>query len=227
KQGFFKVFSGTDPYDESRALAGWGNWELLAPGASYKLYPCCYSTHYAVEATRNLVRRHGPFDPRAVARVDSQTSEFGLAHTNRPAPDGPLDAKFSVQYCVARARVEGRAVLEHFEGNAYLDPVVQDLPKRVHASPYSGKPFAAADPFDAEVKITLTDGRTFSEKVDRPLGRTADNPITYEDMKAKFENCASRVLAPDAVARACRAIESLETLGSIRELTALLVPAAA
>ena len=227
KQGFFKVFGGSDPCDESRALSGWGDWELLAPGASYKLYPCCYSTHSAVEATRNLVRRHGPFDPRTVARVDSWTSESGLAHTDRPDPNGPLEAKFSVQYCVTRALLEGKVVLEHFEGDAHRDPAAQDLLKRVHASPYTGKPFAADDPFDAEVKITLNDGRTFSEKVDRPLGRTSDNAIAYEDMKAKFENCAGRLLTPEAVARACHAIESLETLATVRELTALLAPPAA
>ncbi len=221
KQGFFNLF-GVGKVDAARALEGWGNWEIVNPGASYKLYPCCYSTHSAVEATLNLVRRHGPFDARAVARIDSLTPMQGLAHTDRPDPDSPLAAKFSVQYCVARAALDGKVVLEHFEGDAHREPAVRDLLKRVRAMPYSGKPFAVDDPFDAEVTITLTDGRSFTEKVDRPLGRTSDNAIAYEHMKAKFENCAARVLAPAAVAAACRALESLEKLGSTRELTALL-----
>jgi 2-methylcitrate dehydratase PrpD len=208
--------------DAARALEGWGHWEIVNPGASYKLYPCCYSTHSAVEATLNLVRRHGPFDARAIARIDSLTPRQGLAHTDRPDPDSPLAAKFSVQYCVARAALDGKIVLEHFEGDAHREPAVRELLKRVRATPYTGKPFADDDPFDAEVTITLTDGRTFTEKVDRPLGRTSDNAIAYEDMKAKFENCAARVLAPAAVAAACRALESLEKLASARELTALL-----
>ena len=226
KQGFFNLF-GVGKVDAARALEGWGNWEIVNPGASYKLYPCCYSTHSAVEATLNLVRRHGPFDARAVARIDSLTPRQGLAHTDRPDPDSPLAAKFSVQYCVARAALDGKVVLEHFEGDAHREPAVRDLLKRVRATPYTGKPFADDDPFDAEVTITLTDGRTFTEKVDRPLGRTSDNAIAYEDMKAKFENCAARVLAPAAVAAACRALESLEKLGSTRELTALLEAAGA
>ena len=221
KQGFFNLF-GVGKVDAARALEGWGSWEIVNPGASYKLYPCCYSTHSAVEATLNLVRRHGPFEARAVARIDSLTPRQGLAHTDRPDPDSPLAAKFSVQYCVARAALDGKVVLEHFEGDAHREPAVRDLLKRVRATPYTGKPFADDDPFDAEVTITLTDGRTFTEKVDRPLGRTSDNAIAHEDMKAKFENCAGRVLAPAAVAAACRALESLEKLGSTRELTALL-----
>jgi hypothetical protein len=58
--------------------------------------------------------------------------------------------------------------------------------------------------------------------VDRPLGRTTDNPIAPEHMKAKFEDCAGRVLEPKAVKKACQAIESLEKLATARELTALL-----
>ena len=226
KQGFFKVFNGEGNYDAARALEGWKDWEIASPGASYKLYPCCYSTHAAVEAALNLVRRHGPFDARAVARVDSWTPARGLAHTDRPDPDSVLAAKFSVQYCVARALMHGKVVLEHFEGDAWRDPAVRELLPRVHAAPYTGKPFADDDPFDAEVKVTLTDGRTFSEKVDRPLGRTSDNPIPPEYLKAKFENCASRVLAPQAVAAVCSGIESLEQVGSMREFTRLLEPAA-
>jgi 2-methylcitrate dehydratase PrpD len=226
KQGFFNVFCGAGHYDATRALEGWGDWEIVAPGASYKLYPCCYNTHSAIEATLNLVRRHGPFDASAVARIDSFTSERGLAHTDRPDPNSALEAKFSVQYCVARAALDGKVVLEHFDGDAWREPAVRDLLKRVHAAPYTGKLFADDDPFDAEVKITLTDGRTFSEKVDRPLGRTSDNPIAREHMTAKFENCAARVLTPGAVTAACRALESLEKLGATRDLTKLLEPAA-
>ena len=78
--------------------------------------------------------------------------------------------------------------------HAHREPAVRNLQKRVHAAPYTGKLFADDDPFDSEVTITLADGRTFTEKVDRPLGRTSDNAIAHEHMKAKFENCAARVL---------------------------------
>ena len=227
KQGFFNVFAGPGHYDTAPALADWGEWEIVAPGASYKLYPCCYSTHAAVEAALNLVRRHGPFDARAVARVDSWTPAPGLAHTDRPEPDSALAAKFSVQYCVARALLHGRVVLEHFEGDSWRDPAVRELLARVHAAPYAGKPFTDDDPFDAEVKVTLADGRSFSEKVDRPLGRTSDNPIAPEQLKAKFENCASRVLSPQAAAAAWRRIDALEESGPLRDFTRLLEPAAA
>jgi 2-methylcitrate dehydratase PrpD len=226
KQGFFNVFNGPGNYDAARVLEGWGDpLDIVTPGASYKQYPCCYSAHPAIEAALNLVRRHGPFDSRVIARVESWTAAVRLAHTDRPDPNSALDAKFSVQYCVARALLDGKVVLGHFEGSAYRDPVVRDLLRRVHAVPFTGKRFSSADPFDAEVKVTLTDGRTFSAAVEYPLGRTSANPIAPEHLKAKFENCAVRVLEPDAAAVASRAIGSFEEVESLRDFTRLIEPA--
>lgn len=92
----------------------------------------------------------------------------------------------------------------------------------MHAAPYVGTPFSKDDPFDAEVAVTLKDGRTFIEKVDRPRGRTSDNPIPPEQLRAKFESCALRVLAPWSVSAVYRAIEELDDLASVSDLTRLL-----
>lgn len=225
KQGYFNVFNGPGNYDASRILEGWGNpLDIVDPGASYKLYPCCYSAHSAVEAALDLARQHGLFDADSIARVDTWTHERGLAHTDRPDPASALDAKFSVQYCVARALLDGKVVLEHFEGDAWRDPAIRGFLRRVHAAPYTGKLFSPDDPFDAEVKVTLASGNAYSRKVDRPLGRTTDNPIPADRIKAKFENCAGQVLKPEAVDAVSRAVEALDQGRPVVELTRLLVP---
>ena len=225
KQGFFNVFNGAGNYDATRILEGWGApLDIVAPGASYKQYPCCYSTHAAVEAALNLVREHGTFDASAVARVDSWTPARGLAHTDRPDPRNALEAKFSVQYCVARALLHGKVVLEHFEGEACHDPAVRALLPRVQAAAFAKERVTSDNPFNAEVRVTLTDGTVLRASVDQPLGRTAATPVAPAQMKAKFENCAQRVLAPDAVAAALRAIDAFEDLDSVREFTTLLEP---
>jgi 2-methylcitrate dehydratase PrpD len=229
KQGFFKVFNGDGNYDVAPIVESWGTpLDIVVPGASYKQYPCCYSTHAAIEAALNLVLEHGgPFDPAAIARVDSWTHATRLMHTDRPDPTSALEAKFSVQYCVARALVDGKVVLEHFDEDAYRDPPMRALLTRVHAAPYTKAMFDPEDPFDAEVKVTLTDGRSFTAHVDRPLGRTSDVPIPAGNIRAKFENCAARVLSPKAVAAVTRSIEAFEEVKSVREFTKLLEPSTA
>ena len=226
QQGFFNVFNGPGNYDAGRILVTWSQpLDLIAPGACYKQYACCAGAHAAIDASLTLVRQHGLFDADAIARVDSWTAARRLAHTNRPAPNSALDAKFSVQYCVARALLHGKVVFEHFEGDAYRDPVVHGLLPRIHAAAFTTTQFPPDNHNGAEVKVTLVDGRTFSAKVDRALGRTAQNPIPLEQLQAKFEDCALRVLAPEAVARVARMIDGFEELGSVREFTALLEPA--
>ncbi|OGA06410.1 MAG: hypothetical protein A2W68_15725 [Betaproteobacteria bacterium RIFCSPLOWO2_02_64_14] len=229
KQGFFKVFNGDGNYDLASIVESWGTpLDIVVPGASYKQYPCCYSTHAAIEAALNLVREHGgPFDPATIARVDSWTHATRLMHTDRPEPNSSLAAKFSVQYCVARALVNGKVVLEHFDEDAWRDPMMRALLPRVHAAPYTKELFDPEDPFDAEVSVTLTDGRSFTAHVDRPPGRTSEIPIPPENIRAKFEDCASRVLPPKAVAAVTRAIEAFEEVQSVREFTKLLEPATA
>ncbi len=226
QQGFFKVFNGPDQYDASRIMEGWGEpFDIVTPGACYKQYPCCASTHAAVDATLDLVRGHGPFEPGAIARIDTWTSAQRLAHTNRPLPESALDAKFSVQYCVARALLHGKVVFEHLEGDAYRDPQVRGLLPRIHAAPYAEGQFAAGNHVGAEIKISLADGRAFSARVECPLGRTSQNPISPEAMQAKFDDCAARVLAPQAITAVSIMIGAFEEVAAIRDFTALLEPA--
>lgn len=223
KQGFFNVFNGKGQYEAARILDGWGEpYDIVSPGASYKLYPCCYSTHAAIQAALDLVQAHGRFDPDAIAQVESRTSTRALAHTDRPDPRSELDAKFSVQYCVARALMDGRVVLEHFEQDAYLEPAVRRLLTRVRAAPYTGVPYCVDDPFDAELDVTMVDGRRFTAKVDRPLGRTAENPIPMARIRDKFDNCSRRVLSPEAAAAVVRAVDQLDRMASVSEFMSLL-----
>ncbi len=223
KQGFFNVYNGAGHYDAARALERWAApLDIVEPGASYKLYPCCYSAHSAIEAALNLVRAHGAFAGVAITRIDILTAAARLAHTDRPDPQSDLEAKFSVQYCVARALLQGAVVLEHFEADAWRDPAVRALLPRVHAAPYTGRQFRSDDPFDAEVRVTLADGRALAAEVEYPLGRTSTNPIPPAQMRAKFENCARRALGPEAAAAVADRIEAFETMASVRDFTALL-----
>ncbi len=228
KQGFFNLFNGPGNFDPALVNASWGQpFDVVSPGASYKQYPCCYSTHAAIEAALTLVREHGVFDAQAIAKIETWTPEFGLSYTNRPDPQSDLDAKFSVQYCAVKALLSGKVVLEDFENHAYRDAPVQSVLPRVRSEKYTGKMFDPADPFDAELQLTLSDGRTLFAKVDRPLGRTSEIPIPYERLQAKFENCAGRVLSLDAVARALQLIDFIDKNVTVREFVQVLATTSA
>jgi 2-methylcitrate dehydratase PrpD len=218
KQGYFQVYNGAGNYDASKILPAWGNpLDIVQPGIAVKQYPCCGSTHPAIDAMLELARTHD-LAPEAVERIQSWTHARRLEHTNRPDPQSTKDAKFSVQYCLARALIDRRVTVEHFEGEAYRDPAVRAVMGRVEAAPYSTEQFPAENHFAAEVKVTLRGGTVLGARVDQPAGRTSRNPLPQARLKEKFENCANRVLAPERTARAYETITRFEALHDVRAL---------
>jgi 2-methylcitrate dehydratase PrpD len=222
KQGYFEVFNGSGNYDAAKILPAWASpLDIVTPGIAIKQYPCCGSTHPAIDAMISLAREHD-LKPDQVERIDSWTHTRRLEHTNRPDPQSTIDAKFSVQYCLARALVDRKVVIEHFEGDSFRDPQVRSVLARVHAAPYTTAQFPADNHFGAEVKVTLRGGKVVSAKVDQPLGRTSANPLPPERLKEKFDNCAARVLPPANLATLYAAIQDFENLRDVRDLTVIM-----
>jgi 2-methylcitrate dehydratase PrpD len=226
KQGFLMVYNGEGNFDAGAILKDWGNpYDVTRPGPAFKQYPCCGSIHPALDALLALRGGHAmPADK--IVRIDSWTHPRRLAHTNRPDPKSGLDAKFSVQYCLARATLQGQIRLEDFEGNAYDDPTVRTLMTRVHAAPHLQAGTENEEALGAEIRVTFDDGAVISKKVSAALGRGPDNPMPQGALAAKFVNCASRALPAASVARLQTMLDSLDTQPSVKAVVAAIaVPA--
>jgi len=223
KQGFFNVFNGEGTYDASRILERWTHpLDIVSPGIAIKQYPCCGSTHPALDAMLQIAREH-QLAPGGIERIDAWIHARRLEHTNRPDPRSELDAKFSLQYCLARAVTDRKIMIEHFEGDSHRDAAVRRLMSRVHVAPYTTEQFPADNHFGAEVRVRTTGGETLAVKVNEPLGRTSANPLSAPLLKEKFENCSLRALPAKQVAELYAATQRFEKLPDVRELTAIIV----
>src|SRR5438270_2016840 len=181
KQGFLMVFNGAGTFDAEVISRDWGEpYDIVRPGLGVKQHPCCGSTHPAIDALL-LLRAAHEIAPERVARIDSWTHPRRLAHTDRPDPQSGLDAKFSVQYCLARALMQGQIRLEDFEGEAFRDAAARALMQRVHAAPHPEMgpqgDKTGGEHLGAEVRVTLDDGRVLAKRVGAALGRGPDNPL--------------------------------------------------
>jgi len=218
RQGFFNVFNGAGNYDADAVLRDWAApLDIITPGIAIKQYPCCGSTHPAIDAMLHLVHKHG-LTPEHVAHIVAWTHPRRLAHTNRPAPRSALDAKFSLQYCLARALVDGQVVLSQFDGDAHLDARVTEVMARIEAAPHPQMSPASNAHFGAEVTVTTTDGRRLTKAVELALGRTSANPLPGSLLEAKYRDCAGRVLTAEAVNRSLDLLAGLETLTDVSVL---------
>jgi 2-methylcitrate dehydratase PrpD len=222
-QGFLNVFNGPGTYDAQRALEAWAApLDIVRPGIAIKQYPCCGSTHPAIDAMLDLVGRR-KLAAEDVARVDAWIHARRLAHTDRPQPQSALDAKFSLQYVLARALVDGHVGIADFEGASYQDARVQALLPRIFVEPYDHTRFALDNHFGGAVRVTLRDGTVETARVEQALGRTSDNPVPEERLRRKFALCAATVLREDLIEPVADAIAGIDALADMRALTNLIM----
>lgn len=220
-QGFLNVFNGKGTFDISAMMRGWGQQlEIAGETIGIKQFPCCGSTHAAITAALALVRRHG-IDARDVARIEILPNVNRLRHTDKPWPASSLEAKFSVQYVVARAIQSGNVRLEDFERDAHLQPEIQRLLGVTQARPHPEMGDGGPQ-WGAEVIITMADGRVYAERIANLVSRDGSYPMTADEMKEKFANCAARVLDATRVEGLFERLQALELVGDIRELSALM-----
>lgn len=220
-QGFLEVFNGAGHYDAARIVERFGEpYDIVEPGIAIKQYPCCGSTHPAIDSMLALVRER-PIDPDQVERIEGWIHARRLRHTNRAQPGSNLDAKFSLQYCLSRALVDRCVVLEHFEGEAWRDHRIAQLLPRVKVAAYDAQRFDPANHFGGEVRVTLRDGTVRSARVEQALGRTSANPLPEDLLREKFMACAARALPAAQAATLADGLLGIDASGDVRATLAL------
>ena len=221
-QGFLNVFNGAGNYDVNALFEGWANpINMVNPGAGVKLYPCCDSTHSAIDGMLTLRRQH-QLRPEQVERIDVRINALRMTHVNRPRPQSEADALFSVQYCTARALLDGKISLEHFRKEAFKAPEVCALMERIHAEAVSGPLLDSPGHYATELILSLKDGTCHRLRIDQPYGRSALDPLPEDLMRAKYDDCTQTSLTPEASATLFELINRLEKIECVGELTALL-----
>lgn len=222
RQGFLEVFNGAGTYDTARALSSWAApLDIIEPGIGIKLYPCCGGTHPAIDAMLELVREHR-LHASDVASIEGRVHARRLVHTNRPEPASALDAKFSLQYVLARALMDGRIAADHFESASWTDPAVRELMQRVTVLPYDARHFNEENHFGGHVTVTLNNGNVLVAQVDQPFGRSSSSPLPQHLLLEKFRQCATSLLPESVVPLLAGKIEAFEAIDDVHEITELI-----
>lgn len=222
EQGFLNAFNGPGTFDAERMFEGWADpLEVTSPTMGLKQFPCCGSTHPAVSMMLALRQEEG-VTAEMVERIEIMPHRRRLPHTDNPDPRTPLAAKFSVQYAVARALLDGAVRLKHFEGEAHLDPAVREIMGRTTTRPHPDMADDAVEQFGAEIRVTLRDGRALARRVDGLVGRGGDNPMSSEELWEKFYDCGRRALPKGDILPLFERLESLDKAADIRDVARML-----
>lgn len=222
KQGFLDVLNGPGTYDVARILAAWYDpFECGGAGdPGLKPYPCCGSIHPSIGRAIELSQQHN-LDPADIVRIAVMPNARRLPHTDNPDPRTSLAAKFSMQYCVARAVVSRSIKLTHFEGDAPFDPTVRALMQRLEVQPHPDMP----QDWGTELIIETTDGARLASRADNyPSRGPAGNPMTQTELWTKFADCAERSLPRAILPAVFDTLMTIAALPNVRDLTSMLQP---
>jgi len=188
------------------------SFEILNTGMSYKLYPCCAGTHASIDCTLDIVTSHS-INPDDIEEINVSVSsgiKFLLIH---PRPKTGAEAKFSLEYCVARAILDGRIGLEQFTPDKITDPSVQSLIKKVKPD-YQDRHSLAV-----EIAVKMRDGTSFSSQVEKARGMLGSS-LTREDLEQKFRRCAGSVLPDEEMDSTLERLRYFERVDDIAEFVA-------
>ncbi len=173
EQGFFAAMcQGANPHT---VLAEYES-DWLIHDVSFKPWPACRHAHPTIDAALELA---GQIEDAGSDKIDVRTYGDALKFCDRPNPQTPHQAKFSLQHVVAICLTRGAPQLEDFEMATVRDPEITDIRARVSVS--VGEPYASAYPdrYGAEVSA---EGKI--ARVPDALG-DPENPVTAEQIYTK------------------------------------------
>ncbi|MPZ86967.1 MAG: MmgE/PrpD family protein [Nitriliruptorales bacterium] len=216
RRGFFRAAGGG--YDPALIEGRLGNpWVFADPGISIKPHPSGSLTHPAMWVVLQLAREHD-LDAAAVERVTVGTNSSMPNALIHHRPTNELQAKFSMEFCVAILLLERRAGLPEFSDEVVSRPDVRALIERVDFTVDERAEAAGYAEMLSFVRIELRDGRVLEARGAYGKGHPR-NPMSDAELTDKFLGCMEWAGVPGSLGIEVAArILALEHERSLRSL---------
>jgi 2-methylcitrate dehydratase PrpD len=189
---------------------------ILSSGLKVKRFPNCGSAHRAMDGLLALRDEMG-FAADDIAQIKVSAPVSHLNNLMYQVPENGAQAKFSLEYGLAMIALKGHCTLADFDDAAIADPRARALYPLIERNAVD----KAEGEFPTVVEVELRDGRTGEIAMKMPVGSIAA-PLTDEQFRAKFAQCAEGHLSGEAVGRLQDLLGRMGELPSIRPLMALL-----
>ncbi|HZM61768.1 MAG TPA: MmgE/PrpD family protein [Vicinamibacterales bacterium] len=192
-------------------------WE--SRNASFKPFPTAHVLHPYVSAILRVRHQHG-ITHRDVASIDCPVAEFNVSIVCEPvdekcAPASRAHCRVCLQYTLAEALSTGQLGKQAYDDSSRLNPEVLALARKVRY--HVDASFPGPGRFKGAVRVTLTDGRVIEEVEEYNRG-SAENPMTDEELRAKFDDNASGFLPAAERDALASTIARTEQLPDVRGL---------
>ena len=137
-------------------------------------------------------------------------------------PKTGLEAKFSMEFCLAILLVERKAGLGQFSDKVVQRPDVQEMIRRINFYVDPEAESTGYDKMTSILKVHLKDGSVITGRADFAKGSPA-SPMTFDEAATKFRGCAEFAEWPKAKAEKIISFtKALEVAPDMSELSPLL-----
>jgi 2-methylcitrate dehydratase PrpD len=218
--GIYNAYLRRGDLDIDGQLADLGErWET--PNIAYKPYPACHFLHAAVDSAAEATTGGVDVDEieEIVAFAPADVVPIVLEPlADKHAPRSEYDAKFSLPYSVASLLVNGKVDVMTYVGDAIRDPRVLDLTQRVRYETKDFPTFGKA--FPGGVRVTMRDGTVLEAELPHQRGGE-ENPLTDDEVRAKYAANAALALGPADAAALEDAVLGIEDLPALEAFAVL------
>ncbi|HEY2628234.1 MAG TPA: MmgE/PrpD family protein [Usitatibacter sp.] len=218
-RGFFRAAGGG--FDAAMIAGKLGEpWTFAFPGISIKPHPSGSLTHPGMAVMMDLIHEHN-IKPAQVKKVLVGTNHNMPNALIHHRPKNELQAKFSMEFCMAILLLERKAGLKQFTDEVVNRTDVQEMIARVVFDVHPEAEAAGFDKMTTIIEIEMTNGQRVRGQADFGKGSPA-NPMSDEDLVEKFRQCAAwgglSALKTKAVADLVWKIEGLKDVNDITKL---------
>jgi 2-methylcitrate dehydratase PrpD len=208
------VFAMFDAESDPVALADGLGLDFELTHNTMKMYACAGWRNPIIEAVVALMDRD-QLDAADIDRINVVACRYVSRLPNYPDPQSGLEAKFSAEHAAAVAAVDRAGGLVQFEDARATDPAIATLRRKVVLE-FDDQ----LDDYAIRLAIRTSDGQEHATSIPIQKGDYR-NPMTSDEVLAKFERNAATVLPPANVGALTALLPDLDSVDDIVELTVL------
>lgn len=198
QRGFFSAAGGGFDPDAIEGRLG-DPWTFADPGVSIKPHPSGSLTHPGMGVMIDLIRTND-VRPEDVIRVDVWTNRHMPNALIHHQPTNELQAKFSMEFCMAILLLDRKAGLAEFTDECVLRDDVQDMIARVKFVEHPQAEKTGYNLMTTIIKIELKDGVVLEGQADFGKG-SPQIPMTDDELIGKFTECLDWAGLGDSIAK--------------------------